>query len=256
MGVEDYFMEQEKRIFTQNWCKRFDKQDCVLVESGRKAIESALLLLESKYVALPSYTCERVLKAVLDAGCKPYIVDCWFDLQINLDSLSKFKGDTVIVPHMFGIKAKVKEVKDMGYNVIEDCSQCLGLYGLGEHSDAVVVSTGPSKWLSAGGGGILLYDDCTSIEYFDNISILKKINSLERSIVHKLKVRRNFSDELINAGIELIGKEMPNAWMRGMYMTDTQKRIPYTPIHELYGGFDCPIVDEFKNKLDWISIFA
>ena len=58
---------------TDNWCKRFNKQDCVLVQNGRKAIESALLLLGSKYVALPSYTCERVLKAVLDASCKPDI---------------------------------------------------------------------------------------------------------------------------------------------------------------------------------------
>ena len=249
-------MEQEKKIFTQNWCKRFDKQECILVQSGRKAIESALLLLKSKSVAIPSYTCERVLKAVLDAGCKPHIVDCNYDLQIDLNSLDTFKGDTVIVPHMFGIQADVKGIKDMGYNVIEDCSQCLGLYGLGEYSDAVVVSTGPTKWLSAGGGGILLYDDCTSIKHYDDISILKKINSLERSIEYKLKVRRNFSSELLNAGIDLIGKERPNAWMRGMYFTDSQKRVPYTPIHELYGDFECPIVDNIKNKLDWISIFA
>jgi len=193
---------------------------------------------------------------VLDAGCKPHIVDCNYDLQIDLNSLDTFKGDTVIVPHMFGIKADVKAVKDMGYNVIEDCSQCLGLYGLGEHSDVVVISTGPTKWLSADGGGILLCDDCTEIKHLDNINILKKINNLERRIEHKLQVRRNFSEELLNAGVKLIGKEKPNAWMRGMYMTKNQKRIPYKPIHELYGEFDCPIVDKFKNKLDWISIFA
>ena len=249
-------MVQEKRIFTQNWCKRFDKQECILVQSGRKAIESALLLLNSKSVAIPSYTCERVLKAVLDAGCKPHIVDCNYDLQIDLNSLDTFKGDTVIVPHMFGIKADVQAIKDMGYNVVEDCSQCLGLYGLGEHSDIVVISTGPTKWLPAGGGGILLCDDCTSIEYYNNIEILKQINRLERRISHNLQTRRNFSDELLNAGIDLIGKEKPNAWMRGMYFTDTQKRVPYTPIHELYGDFECPIVDNIKNKLDWISIFA
>ena len=38
--------------------------------------------------------------------------------------------------------------------------------------------------------------------------------------------------------------------------TDNQNRIPYTPIHELYGDFKCPMVDEYKNRLDWISIFA
>ena len=64
------------------------------------------------------------------------------------------------------------------------------------------------------------------------------------------------ANELINAGIDLIGKDRDNAWMKGMYFTDNQNRIPYTPIHELYGDFKCPMVDEYKNRLDWISIFA
>ena len=32
-------------------------------------------------------------------------------------------------------------------------------------------------------------------------------------------------------------------------------RKPYIPLHELYGKFDCPIVDSYSNKIDWISIF-
>ena len=256
MSVRKYFFEQELSIFKKNWGEVFHKNDASLLKSGRKSIEIALKLMGSKSVALPSYTCERVLGAVLDAGCKPHIVDCWFDLQMNLDSLGGFGGDTVIVPHMFGIKAKVKEIKQMGYNVIEDCSQCLGLDGLGEHSDAVVISTGPSKWLPAGGGGVLLYDDCSNVKQFEDIEILKKVNSLQRKIKDKLNTRISFANELINAGISLIGKDSDNAWMRGMYMTDSQSRVPYTPIHELYGDFKCPIVDEFKNKLDWISILA
>ena len=62
--------------------------------------------------------------------------------------------------------------------------------------------------------------------------------------------------ELINAGVDLIGKDLPNAWMRGMYFTENQKRIPYKPLHDMYGNFKCPIVVSYKDKLDWISIFV
>ena len=56
--------------------------------------------------------------------------------------------------------------------------------------------------------------------------------------------------------VELFNDSSDPIDIGGMYFTDTQKRVPYTPIHELYGDFECPIVDNIKNKLDWISIFA
>ena len=43
-----------------------------------------------------------------------------------------------------------------------------------------------------------------------------------------------------------------NAYFSGF---GSQKRIPYTPLHDIYPGFKCPTVDSYKNKLDWISIF-
>ena len=244
------------------WSKIFNKKESTFVQSGTKAIEHSLKLLDSKYVALPSYTCERVLKGILDAGCKPQIVDCGKDLQIDLESLSKIKKgfDTVIVPHMFGIKVDIKPIRDMGFNIIEDCSQCLGLDGLGEYSDYVVVSVGPTKWLSVGAGGYVIGHNVRSINNgisqwtFDNY--FSRAEKLVNDIPTRLQKRVDFSKELLNAGIDLIGKDRENAWMRGMYFTENQRRKPYTPIHELYGDFKCPMVDSFKNKLDWISIFG
>ena len=40
-----------------------------------------------------------------------------------------------------------------------------------------------------------------------------------------------------------------------MYFTGTPIRKPYIPLHEIYGKFDCPIVDSYSNKIDWVSIF-
>jgi hypothetical protein len=237
-----------------NWSKLFNKEEAVFTSSGTEAITKALKLLGSKSVAIPSYTCERVLKGTLDAGCKPYIVDCGNDLQIDLYSLGKFKVDTVIVPHMFGIKVDIKPIRDMGFNIIEDCSQCLGLDGLGEYADYIVVSTGPSKWLPVGGGGVLIGNDCSAVQLI-NASYTKS-NLMVDEIKTRLDKRTQFANELINAGIDLIGKDRDNAWMKGMYFTDNQKRKHYTPLHELYGDFKCTVVDSFKDKLDWISIFA
>ena len=241
-----------------NWPKLFNKKESAFTSSGTEAITKALELLGSKRVAIPSYTCERVLKGTLDADCKPYIVDCGNDLQIDLYSLSEFKVDTVIVPHMFGIKVDIKPIRDMGFNIIEDCSQCLGLDGLGDYADYVVVSTGPSKWLPVGGGGVLIGDGCAGKYGMVNLvdCHYTKVNIMVNEIKDRLDKRTHFANELINAGVDLIGKDRENAWMKGMYFTDNQKRKHYTPLHELYGDFKCPVVDAFKNRLDWISIFA
>ena len=67
-------------------------------------------------------------------------------------------------------------------------------------------------------------------------------------------VRVIVSGILANAGIDLIGSNQPNAWLRALYF-GSQKRVPYRALHDIYPGFDCPVVDSYKNKLDWISIF-
>ena len=125
--------------FSDIWSNIFNKNKSVFVESGTKAITHALRILKSKVVVIPTYTCDRILKAALDADCNPIIVDCEKDLQIDISELSKYEYiDTVIVPHMFGIKADVKLIKSMGYNVIEDCSQAMGFDDIGKYSDVVI----------------------------------------------------------------------------------------------------------------------
>jgi len=250
--------------FSDIWSNIFNKNKSVFVESGTKAITHALRILKSKVVVIPTYTCDRILKAALDADCNPIIVDCEKDLQIDISELSKYEDiDTVIVPHMFGIKADVKLIKSMGYNVIEDCSQAMGFDDIGKYSDVVIASTGGGcKWLSVGnrgephGGGIISYDGDVSIDWWNNKDFLLKSIYKSNDIDKNFKLRNVMAQELINADIDLIGKDKPNAWMRAMYFTESQKRVPYTPIHDLYGDFKCPKVDLYKNKLDWISIFV
>jgi len=252
--------------FNKIWSNYFSKETSALVENGKTAIIYALTFLGSKHVALPTYTCHRVLQACLDVGVTPHIVDCGLDLQINIDEIPE-NIDTVIIPHMFGIQADIKPISDK-FKIIEDCSQCIGLPDLGKHSDIVIASTGPTKWLNVGedkekGGGILSFNS-TKIEFHPmsmlpskpvfNNHIASKLNQMYIDIPQILESRTSKANEFINAGVDLIGKNQPNAWLRALYF-GSQKRIPYTPLHDRYPGFKCPVVDSYKNKLDWISIF-
>ena len=253
-----------KTKFSNTWSKVFKKKKAIFTANGRTAIYLALKHLKSKKVVIPTYTCRRVLDATLDAKCEPIIVDCGYDLQISFLSVIKALeegADTVIVPHMFGIQAPVNLIYKLKYTydfkIIEDCSQCMGLPELGKHSDIVIASLGPTKWLPVGslkesGGGLIAYNYGKVEDDFPHID---KAIDMFYEIEDRLESRTSIAKEIQNAGAKFIGSERPNAWLRGMYFTENQMRVPYTPLHDIYEGFDCPIVDSYKNRLDWVSIF-
>ena len=135
-------------------------------ESGTQALTIALKICKSKKVIIPTYTCEDVLTAVLKANCKPIIVDCNKNLQIDIASVLKVvkEADTIIIPHMFGIQNLVSPFKNFNLKIIEDLSQCHGLPGLGNHADIVITSLNKSKWLDKKGGGYLYTDKKLSMD--------------------------------------------------------------------------------------------
>lgn len=239
------------------WNYMFHKKHSIFVSSGTYALFKALKLLKSKIVALPSYTCKELLNATLMAECKFDIIDCGDDLQIDIDKLSKSKADTVIVPHMFGIQADIKLIKELNkFLIIEDCSQCLGVAGLGKYSDITMTSVGATKWLPAGYGGIVSHNlDIEILTFIEHIPMMKKTIKLIPTIGDRLILRTKFANELINAGVPLIQNNKENAWFKGMYLSEKQHRQHYIPLHEMVNDFKCPNVDSFKNKVDWISIF-
>ena len=250
------------KIFKEKWTKYFGKDNAAYLVNGKTAIEKGLKILKSKTVAVPTYTCNRVYEAIINAGCTPIIIDCDYDLQIRLEQLSKYDNiDTVIVPHMFGIQAlnEIKSIKKMGYKILEDCSQCLGLSELGTYSDIVIASLGPTKWLPVGvnkekGGAVLAYNG-KNINWHDNTTAIHRSNVMFGDIDKIFSHRTERVNELKNAGLRFIGGERPNSWLRAMYFTQNQTRVPYTPLHDLHSGFKCPITDSIKDNLDWISIF-
>lgn len=218
-------------------------------DSGTHALGMALNILQSKNVIIPTYTCINILNIVKQHSDNYLIVDCGMDLQILVDDVIKNHRDydTVIVPHMFGIRADIESIrKNTNLKIIEDLSQCHGLPNLGIHSDIVVSSTNKSKWIDNGGGGFLFTDNIVSHYNLVDFSMYKP------QITKDLNRRNELALEVKNAGIKLIGNE--SSYLRGMYFTEKSAREPYIPLHKIEETVGCFTVNSYIGKVDWISI--
>ena len=142
----------------------------VATSSGTTALHLALLSLgvgQGDEVLLPSYVCSAPLHAVYHAGATPVLVDVDpttgnmdpDDLKKRLTSKSK----AIIVIHLFGLPANVREISALGLPVIEDCAQALGAElasrKVGTFSRVAICSFYATKIITTGEGGMLLSSD-------------------------------------------------------------------------------------------------
>jgi len=142
----------------------------VATSSGTTALHLALLSLgvgQGDEVLLPSYVCSAPLHAVYHSGATPILVDVdptngnidSEDLKKRLTSKSK----AIIVVHLFGLPAKVREISALGLPVIEDCAQALGAElasrKVGTFGRVAICSFYATKVITTGEGGMLLSSD-------------------------------------------------------------------------------------------------
>jgi len=142
----------------------------VATSSGTTALHLALLSLgigPGDEVLLPSYVCSAPLHAVNHSGATPILVDVdptngnidSEDLKKRLTSKSK----AIIVVHLFGLPAKVREISALGLPVIEDCAQALGAElasrKVGTFGRVAICSFYATKIITTGEGGMLLSSD-------------------------------------------------------------------------------------------------
>jgi perosamine synthetase len=142
----------------------------VATSSGTAALHLALLSLgvgAGDEVLLPAYVCSAPLLAVSHAGAVPVLVDV-DPVTGNMDPLDLKKRLTrrskaIIVVHLFGMPAAVKESLAPGLPVIEDCAQALGAWQqerkVGTFGDLAVCSFYATKLITTGEGGMLLGRD-------------------------------------------------------------------------------------------------
>jgi dTDP-4-amino-4,6-dideoxygalactose transaminase len=142
----------------------------VATSSGTAALHLALLSLgvgPGDEVLLPSYVCSAPLHAVYHSGATPILVDVDptngnidpEDLKKRLTSKSK----AIIVIHLFGLPANVREISALGLPVIEDCAQALGAElasrKVGTFGRVAICSFYATKIITTGEGGMLLSSD-------------------------------------------------------------------------------------------------
>jgi len=136
----------------------------IATQSGTDALTLALNLAgvkEGDYVALPAYMCSAPLDAIALLGGVPIPLDIDREtLSVDPDKIpdQQDRMRTIIVPHLFGIPAKISEIENLC--VIEDCAQTLGITvdgkKIGESGRFTVCSFYGTKVLTTGHGGMVL----------------------------------------------------------------------------------------------------
>ncbi len=137
----------------------------VAVQTGSAALHLALLSLgvgPGDRVVLPSYCCAAVLNAVRYCGAEPVLADP-DPATANLDPAGvrrrlSARTRAVIVPHLFGLPAPVREIRRLGVPVVEDCAMSLGAEG-GLLGDVSVFSFYATKMMATGHGGLVATRD-------------------------------------------------------------------------------------------------
>jgi dTDP-4-amino-4,6-dideoxygalactose transaminase len=138
----------------------------VAVSSGTAALYLSLRALKvgpRDEVLLPSYVCAALWHAVHAAGATARVVDVDPE-TFNLDPddarrCLHRRTKALIVPHLFGLPADLKELLALGPPVIEDCAQTLGVSyrgrPVGSFGAMAICSFYATKLIAAGEGGMV-----------------------------------------------------------------------------------------------------
>lgn len=145
------------------------------VSSGSAGLHLSLLALgvgEGDEVVIPSFVCSALLNAILYVRAVPVLADIdpeTFNIDVrDLKHRQTRKTKAVIVPHMFGLPADIREIVALGIPVIEDCAQALGsrYEGVPAGSFGVlsVFSFHATKVICTGEGGMVAANDRRLLE--------------------------------------------------------------------------------------------
>jgi dTDP-4-amino-4,6-dideoxygalactose transaminase len=158
---------KEVEAFEQEMARALRRRHAVAVSSGTAALHLALGALgvgPGDRVAMPSYVCSALLHAVGMLGAKPLLVDVdptTFNLDPD-DLRRRLRAGTkaIIVPHMFGLPVRFREIQACGIPIIEDCALALGTEYRGKPVGSLgllsVTSFYTTKMIATGEGGMVL----------------------------------------------------------------------------------------------------
>jgi len=184
--------------------------------SGTAALHLALLALNigpKDEVVIPSFVCTAVLNAVNYTGATAKLADIELeDFNLSLADVKKKlsrRTKAIILPHMFGKPAEIRNFLKLGIPVIENCAQSVGAKAGGKRTGSFgalsAFSFYATKMLTTGYGGMV----CSN-----NSLYMRKINDLldfdERE---GYKVRYNYRMSDVSAALGLSQLKRLNAFI-------------------------------------------
>jgi perosamine synthetase len=180
---------------TKKISKLFKTDDIYFTNNARTGLRlllNSFNLPSNAKIGVQVINCHTVFTAIVKAGYKPIFIDIDDNLTLSLEDLKNKINqiDALIVTHIFGIPARIREIKEIVKNkpIIEDCAHSfLSTYNeklTGTFSDASIFSFGKGKFPSIGSGGFVVINN-------------KMILPLFRKHFSKLKENK-LSDEIIN----------------------------------------------------------
>jgi perosamine synthetase len=126
---------------------------------------------------IPSFVCPSLLNAIRYVRALPVLADIdreTFNIDVrDLKRRVTRKTKAVIVPHMFGLPADIREIVALGIPVIDDCAQSLGSSYRGAPTGGCgvlsVFSFYATKVICTGEGGMIAASDLQLINKIKDI---------------------------------------------------------------------------------------
>lgn len=181
--------------------------------SGTTALELAvksLGLTKGDEIIVPDFTFAASINSIINAGCKPVIVDVEKDTwTIDINKILKVitkKTKAIMAVHIYGQPSKLDELKILCKKkklfLLEDAAEALGAKYknkiIGSHGDCVCFSFFANKTITTGEGGAVIFKEK---KYFDKAVMIKNHGMLIGKFYDHKCVGSNYRMTNIQAAI-------------------------------------------------------
>jgi perosamine synthetase len=193
------------------WCALTQTAAAACVASGVGALRLSLWALgvgSGDEVIMPAYSCVALLNAALVVGAVPVLADVlpgdWTLDPADVAARMTPRTRAVIAVNLFGMPARLGELRSLGVPVVEDCAHGIGgatsAGPFGGGGDVSIASFYATKMIAGGEGGILASADTALIEraraardYGDQLpgaqNLNDKLTDVEAAIVREQLAR-------------------------------------------------------------------
>jgi len=193
--------------------------------SGTSALHLALIAIgvsKKDEVIIPSYTCMTVAFPVLYQQAKPILADVNDNYNISLKEIKdKITDNTkaIIVPHMFGYPADIKEIKDICEEkdicLVEDCAQSIGaLYDgkkVGTFGDISIFSFYATKMITTIQGGMVCTNNPNWRQTIEDLRFHDQCRSFEDP---DLRLKYNYRMPDVSAAMGMVQLKKLNDFIK------------------------------------------